>query len=172
MPKLGALIIGEPHEAIPALIAPLAAVLLTAGCATTPAPKNLAETAAATPQLSTLTRLIQDAGLTGTLSNPGPYTVFAPTDEAFKAVPAATMQALAQDKARLQAVLSYHVVAGSVTSADVKNGPVKSVQGANLALSKSGTFVTVEDAVVTTADVRATNGVVHIIDKVLIPPSR
>lgn len=156
----------------PALIAPLAAVLLTAGCATTPAPKNLAETAAATPQLSTLTRLIQDAGLTGTLSNPGPYTVFAPTDEAFKAVPAATMQALAQDKARLQAVLSYHVVAGSVTSADVKNGPVKSVQGANLALSKSGTFVTVEDAVVTTADVRATNGVVHIIDKVLIPPSR
>ena len=156
----------------PALIAPLAAVLLTAGCATTLAPKNLAETAAATPQLSTLTRLIQDAGLTGTLSNPGPYTVFAPTDEAFKAVPAATMQALAQDKARLQAVLSYHVVAGSVTSADVKNGPVKSVQGANLALSKSGTFVTVEDAVVTTADVRATNGVVHIIDKVLIPPSR
>ena len=156
----------------PALIAPLAAVLLTAGCATTPAPKNLAETAAATPQLSTLTRLIQDAGLTGTLSNPGPYTVFAPTDEAFKAVPAATMQALAQDKARLQAVLSYHVVAGSVTSADVKNGPVKSVQGANLALSKSGTFVTVEDAVVTTADVRATNGVVHIIDKVLMPPSR
>ena len=156
----------------PALIAPLAAVLLTAGCATTPAPKNLAETAAATPQLSTLTRLIQDAGLTGTLSNPGPYTVFAPTDEAFKAVPAATMQALAQDKARLQAVLSYHVVAGSVTSADVKNGPVKSVQGADLALSKSGTFVTVEDAVVTTADVRATNGVVHIIDKVLIPPSR
>lgn len=154
------------------MVAVVAALLLAAGCATTPAPKNLAETAAATPQLSTLTKLIQDAGLTGTLSGPGPYTVFAPTDEAFKAVPAATMQALAQDKARLQAVLSYHVVAGAVMSADVRNGPVKTVQGANLALSKSGTFVTVEDAVVTAADVRATNGVLHIVDKVLIPPVR
>ena len=155
------------------LSAPLAAVLLAAGCATTaPAPKTLAETAAATPQLSTLTKLILDAGLTGTLSGPGPYTVFAPTDEAFKAVPAATMQALANDKARLQAVLSYHVVPLAVMSAEVKNGPVKTVQGANLALSKSGTFVTVEDAVVTTADVRATNGVLHIVDKVLIPPAR
>lgn len=156
----------------PSMVAVVAALLLAAGCATTPAPKNLAETAAATPQLSTLTKLIQDAGLTGTLSGPGPYTVFAPTDEAFKAVPAATMQALAQDKARLQAVLSYHVVAGAVMSADVRNGPVKTVQGANLALSKSGTFVTVEDAVVTAADVRATNGVLHIVDKVLIPPVR
>ena len=154
------------------LITPLAALLLAAGCATTPTPKNLAETAAATPQLSTLTKLIHDAGLTVTLSGPGPYTVFAPTDEAFEAVPAATMQALAQDKARLQAVLNYHVIAGAVMSADVKNGPLKTVQGTNLALSKSGTFVTVEDAVVTTADVRTTNGVVHIVDKVLIPPAR
>lgn len=154
------------------LIAPLGALLLSAGCATNPAPKNLAETAAATPQLSTLTKLIQDAGLTGTLTGPGPFTVFAPTDEAFKAVPAATMQALAQDKTRLQAVLSHHVIAGAVMAADVKNGSVKTVQGGNLALSKSGTFVTVEDAVVTTADVRATNGVVHIVDKVLIPPAR
>ena len=156
----------------PSLIAPLAALLLAAGCATAPAPKNLAETAAATPQLSTLTKLIKDAGLTGTLSGPGPYTVFAPTDEAFKAVPAATMQALAQDKTRLQAVLSYHVIPAAVMAGEVKNGPVKTVQGANLALSKSGTFVTVEDAVVTTADVRATNGVMHIVDKVLIPPAR
>ena len=154
------------------LIAPLTALLLAAGCATAPAPKTLTETAAATPQLSTMTKLIQDAGLTGTLNGPGPYTMFAPTDEAFKALPAATLQALAQDKARLQAVLSYHVVAGAVMASDVKNGPVKTVQGANLALSKSGTFMTVEDAVVTTADVRATNGVLHIVDKVLIPPVR
>lgn len=159
-------------KTFPFLIAALVALLLAAGCATAPAPKNLVETAAAAPQLSTLTKLIQDAGLTGTLSGPGPYTVFAPTDEAFKAVPAATMQALAQDKTRLQAVLSYHVVAGAVMAADVKNGPLKTVQGANLALSRSGAFVTVEDAVVTTADVRATNGVVHIVDKVLIPPAR
>lgn len=149
--------------------APLAALLLAAGCATTPAPKNLVETAAATPQLSTLSKLIQDAGLADTLSGAGPYTVFAPTDDAFKALPAATLQALAQDKARLQAVLKNHVLEGAVMSPDVKNGAVKNVNGGNLSLAKSGTFVTVEDAVVTTADVKATNGVVHIVDKVLVP---
>ncbi len=152
------------------LLAPAFAMLLSAGCATTPAPKTIADTAAATPQLSTLTKLIREAGLTETLAGSGPFTVFAPSDEAFKAVPAATLQALMQDKARLKAVLTHHVVPGTVLAADVKNGPVKTVQGANLALSRSGTFVTVEDAVVTAADVNATNGVVHIIDKVLIPP--
>ena len=154
------------------LAAPLAALLLATGCATTPAPKNLVETAAATPQLSTLSKLIRDAGLADTLSGPGPFTVFAPTDDAFKALPPATLQALAQDKARLQAVLKNHVVSGAVLAADVKNGPVKNLDGSNLALSKSGTFVTVEDAVVTTADVKATNGVVHIVDKVLVPATR
>jgi len=151
------------------LLAPAFAMLLSAGCATAPAPKTIADTAAATPQLSTLTKLIQEAGLTETLAGPG-FTVFAPSDEAFKAVPAATLRALMQDKARLKAVLTHHVVPGTVLAADVKNGPVKTVQGANLALSRSGTFVTVEDAVVTAADVNATNGVVHIIDKVLMPP--
>ena len=152
------------------LLAPAFAMLLSAGCATAPAPKTIADTAAATPQLSTLTKLIQEAGLTETLAGPGPFTVFAPSDEAFKAAPAATLRALMQDKARLKAVLTHHVVPGTVLAADVKNGPVKTVQGANLALSRSGTFVTVEDAVVTAADVNATNGVVHIIDKVLMPP--
>jgi len=152
--------------------APLVALLLAAGCATAPAPKNLVETAAATPQLSTLSKLIRDAGLADTLSGPGPFTVFAPTDDAFKALPPATLQALVQDKARLQAVLKNHVLPGAVLSPDVKNGPVKNVDGSNLALSKSGTFVTVEDAVVTTADVKATNGVVHIVDKVLVPATR
>ncbi len=152
--------------------APLVALLLVAGCATTPAPKNLVETAAATPQLSTLSKLIRDAGLADTLSGPGPFTVFAPTDDAFKALPPATLQALVQDKARLQAVLKNHVLPGAVLSPDVKNGLVKNVDGSNLALSKSGTFVTVEDAVVTTADVKATNGVVHIVDKVLVPAAR
>ena len=150
--------------------APLLALLLAAGCATAPAPKTIAATAAATPQLSTLTKLIQEAGLTETLQGPGPFTVFAPTDDAFKAIPAAALQALAQDKARLKAVLTYHVVPGVVMSAEVKNGPVKSAQGANLALSRAGTFVTVEDAVVTTADIQASNGVVHLVDKVLMPP--
>ncbi len=157
------------------LASALAASLATTGlmgCATTPAPASIAETAARTPQLSTLNKLIADAGLTDTLRGAGPFTVFAPSDEAFKAVPAKTLQELAANPERLKAVLSYHVVAGKVTAAEVKTGNVKSVQGANLALSKAGTFVTVEDAVVTQADVPATNGVVHVIDKVLMPPSR
>ena len=140
------------------------------GCATPPAPMTISETAAATPQLSTLTKLINDAGLTETLKEPGPYTVFAPTDDAFKAVPAKMLDALSKDKALLISVLTYHVVPGKVTSADVKNGPVATVQGAPVSLYRSGTFVTVENAVVTTADVDASNGVIHIIDQVLIPP--
>ena len=152
------------------LIGLLSAMLLAA-CASTPAPATVTDTAARTPQLSTLSKLISDAGLTETLSGPGPFTVFAPTDDAFKAVPAATLTALANDKEKLKAVLTYHVIAGKVMSADVKNGPAKTVQGANVALAKSGTFVTIEDAVVTQADVGATNGVVHVIDRVLMPPA-
>lgn len=152
---------------------PLVAALTLAACATAPAlapaPKTIAETAAADPQLSTLTKLLQDAGLTDTLQGAGPYTVFAPTDDAFKAVPAATMAALASDKARLKAVLTYHVVPGSLTSAALKNGPVKTVQGSDMSLYKSGAFLTADEALVTTPDVRATNGVIQIVDKVLMP---
>jgi uncharacterized surface protein with fasciclin (FAS1) repeats len=145
--------------------------LALAGCATTPAPAPVTDTAARAPQLSTLTRLINEAGLADTLRASGPFTVFAPSDEAFKAVPAATLEALAKDKERLRAVLTYHVVPGKLTSAEIKTAAVKTVNGANLALSKAGTFVTVEDAVVQTADVTATNGVVHVIDRVLMPPA-
>lgn len=148
------------------------AVASLAGCTTmTEQPKNIVDTAAANPDFSTLTKLINDAGLADTLRGAGPYTVFAPTNEAFKKVPAKTLDEIAKDKDRLRAVLTYHVVPGSVTAAEVKPGNVKSVQGSNLALSKSGTFVTVEDAVVTRADVKATNGVIHVIDTVLIPPA-
>jgi uncharacterized surface protein with fasciclin (FAS1) repeats len=153
-----------------ALLAATTALAL-AGCASTPAPATITDTAARTPQLSTLSKLISDAGLADTLRGAGPFTVFAPTDEAFKAVPAATMARLAQDKQMLIAVLNYHVILGKVSSADVKTGNVKTVQGANVAVSKAGTFVTVEDAVVTQADVAVTNGVVHVIDKVLLPPA-
>jgi uncharacterized surface protein with fasciclin (FAS1) repeats len=153
-----------------ALLATLASLTVFAGCATAPAPTTISNTAARTPQLTTLNKLINDAGLADTLRGAGPYTVFAPTDEAFKAVPAATLEALAKDKERLKAVLTYHVVAGQMMAADVKNGPAKTLQGGNVALSKSGTFVTIEDAVVTQADVTATNGVVHVIDRVLMPP--
>jgi uncharacterized surface protein with fasciclin (FAS1) repeats len=150
-----------------------ACTLLTlAGCATAPKPVTIAETTAAKPELSTLNKLVQDAGLTSELSGPGPYTVFAPTDEAFKAVPAATMAKLSSDKDMLKSVLNFHVLNGKVPAADVKNGSVKTLQGSNVALSKSGDFVTIEDAVVTQADVPATNGVVHVIDRVLIPPTK
>jgi uncharacterized surface protein with fasciclin (FAS1) repeats len=151
---------------------PLAAALVLGACATTPAPTTLADTAAANPQLTTLNKLINDAGLAETLRGPGPFTVFAPTDDAFKAVPAATLEALAKDKNRLKTVLSYHVVPGTLTSSDVKNGPVKTVQGGDVTLYKSGTFLTVEEALVTTPDIRATNGVIQVVDKVLLPPAK
>lgn len=152
---------------------PAALVLaLAAGCATTSAPATIAETAARTPELSTLNKLINDAGLAQTLSAEGPYTVFAPSDAAFKAIPAKTMDELAKDKELLKSVLTYHVVPGKLASSDVKNGNTKTVQGANVALAKAGTFVTVEDAMVTQADLPATNGVVHVIDRVLMPPKK
>jgi uncharacterized surface protein with fasciclin (FAS1) repeats len=149
-----------------------AIVLALAGCASTPAPTTIADTTAKTPELSTLNKLINDAGMADTLRAQGPYTVFAPSNDAFKAVPAKTMEDLAKDKEQLKAVLAYHVVPGKMTSAEVKNGNAKTVQGSNVALSKAGTFVTVEDAMVTQADVPATNGVVHVIDRVLIPPKK
>lgn len=152
------------------LLATSAAWLALAGCASTPAPKTIAGTAAATPSLSTLNKLIADAGLTETLNGAGPYTVFAPTDDAFKAVPAKTLDALSKDKEQLKAVLLYHVAPGKVLAADVKPGSLKTAQGANLAVAKAGSFVTVDEALVTQTDVVASNGVVHVIDKVLMPP--
>jgi len=148
----------------------IAALAIVSGCATMQAPVSVAETIAANPQLSTLNGLIVKAGLVDTLKGAGPFTVFAPNNDAFTKVPAKTMAALGADPALLKSVLSYHVVPGKTMAADVKNGNAKTVQGANLALSKAGSFVTVEDAVVQMADITASNGVVHVIDAVLIPP--
>ena len=145
---------------------------LMSACATPQAPSPITDTAQRTPQLSMLTKLLNDAGLADTLRATGPYTVFAPSDDAFKAVPAATLQALANDKELLKSVLTFHVLPGKMTGADVKNGNAKTVQGADVALSKSGSFITVEDAVVTQADGPASNGVVHVIDRVLMPPKK
>ena len=149
----------------------MAALAIVSGCATMQAPVSVAETIAANPQLSTLSGLIVKAGLVDTLKGAGPLTVFAPNNDAFTKVPAKTMAALGADPALLKSVLSYHVVPGKTMAADVKNGNIKTVQGANLALSKAGSFVTVEDAVVQMADITAGNGVVHVIDAVLIPPA-
>ena len=151
-----------------------AAVVATlSGCATQSTPVSVADTLAARPELSTLSGLVVKAGLTNTLKGTGPFTVFAPTNAAFAKVPAKTMDDLGKDPARLAAVLTYHVIPGKVMAADVKtNSNVKTVNGANVAVSKAGEFVTVEDGLVQTADIAATNGVVHVIDSVLIPPAR
>lgn len=155
------------------LILASAATLLLAACATQPSgPATVADAIARDPNLSTLNGLVQKAGLADTLKAAGPYTVFAPTNEAFKAMPAKTLDELAQDPARLKAVLAYHVLPAKVTAAEVKSGNAKTLAGANLALARAGTFVTVEDAMVQTADTVATNGVVHTVDRVLMPPRR
>ena len=150
----------------------LAASALLAACATTPAPAPLADTLARDPQLSTFNRLVAQAGLADELRASGPLTVFAPNDEAFKAVPAKTLEALAADPAQLKAVLAYHVVDGRLAAADVKPGATKTRQGASLTLAKAGDFVTVDDAVVQQADITATNGVAHVVDRVLMPPKK
>lgn len=155
----------------PRILFVAATVATLAGCATSQAPVSVADTIAAQPQLSTLNGLVAKTGLTDTLKGTGPFTVFAPTNEAFSKVPAKTMDELAKDPAKLKALLTYHVVPGKVMAADVKNGNSKTVNGANVALSKAGDFVIVEQALVQTADISATNGVVHTVDGVLIPPA-
>lgn len=142
-----------------------------AGCAGVPKHQSVAATIEATPELSTLNNLITKAGLTSTLNGTGSFTVFAPNNDAFKAVPQKALDELAANPTKLANVLTYHMIASKALSADVKNSSVKTVQGANLALSKAGTFVTVDDALVVTADINATNGVVHIVDRVLMPPA-
>ena len=154
-----------------ALIAALAATVL-AGCATTSAPVSVADTIARDPQLSTLNGLVQKAGMAEMLKAGGPYTVFAPTNDAFKAVSAKTMDELSADPVRLKAVLAYHVVPARLAADQVKNQDVKTAQAANQSLSKAGSYVTVEEAMVQTADLDASNGVVHTIDRVLMPPRR
>jgi uncharacterized surface protein with fasciclin (FAS1) repeats len=154
------------------LLSLISATVLIGACATTPAPAPVPETTAREPQLTTVTRLINEAGLAETLRGAGPYTLFAPSDDAFKAVPAATMAQLAANKDLLKQVLTFHVLPGKLMAAELTVASVKTVQGANLAIGKAGTFVTVEDAVVTQADLAASNGVVHVIDRVLMPPRR
>lgn len=146
-------------------------VATAAGCASTQKTSDIANTLAAKPELSTLSGLVKQAGLTDTLKGTGPFTVFAPTNDAFKAVPAKTMEELGKNPEQLKSVLTYHVLPGKVMAAEVKNSKVKTVQGATLEVSKAGDMVTVENAMVTQADVEATNGVVHVVDTVLLPPA-
>jgi transforming growth factor-beta-induced protein len=132
--------------------------------------KNIVQTAIAAAPFKTLASLLTKAGLAGTLQGKGPFTVFAPTDAAFAKVPKATLAALAKNKAKLRAVLLYHVVKGKVTAAQtMKLRSAKTLNGKSLAIRVNGGKVLVGGATVTKADVNASNGVIHVINKVLIP---
>jgi uncharacterized surface protein with fasciclin (FAS1) repeats len=146
----------------------------TAGRATTAGPKmgekNLVQTAVAAGQFKTLASLLQKAGLAGTLEGKGPFTVFAPSDAAFAKVPKATLASLAKNKAKLRAVLLYHVVRGKVTAAQaMKLQSAKTLEGKPVSIRVSGGKVIVGGATVVKANVMASNGVIHVINKVLVP---
>ncbi len=130
--------------------------------------KNIVENAVNSKDHTTLVAAVKAAGLVETLKGKGPFTVFAPTDEAFAKVPKADLDALLKDKAKLTAVLTYHVVPGKVMAKDVKAGKVKTVQGSELTVSTMG-GVKVDAANVVKTDIVADNGVIHVIDSVVMP---
>jgi uncharacterized surface protein with fasciclin (FAS1) repeats len=137
------------------------------------APKDIVDTAVAAGSFKTLATALTEAGLIDTLKGAGPFTVFAPTDEAFAKVPKKDLEALLKDKKKLTAVLTYHVVPGKVMAADVvkmKDGSkVKTVEGREFTLGLKGGKVTVDAANVTKTDIAASNGVIHVIDTVIMP---
>ena len=144
--------------------------------AASPAPmaggKDIVAIASGDAQFKTLTKALGSAGLVTTLQGKGPYTVFAPTDAAFAALPEGTVEDLLKpaNKAKLTKILTYHVVPGSVLSTSLKSGDVKSVEGSSLKVGVNAGKVTVSGANVVKADIKASNGVIHVIDKVLMPP--
>jgi len=155
------------------LFVPMVVAVAVVAWAAIPAPadthKDIVDTAVSAGQFNTLAKALTEAGLVETLKGAGPFTVFAPTDEAFAKLPAGTLEALLADKAKLTAVLTYHVVAGKVTAADVaKLSEAKTVQGQSVKINTMG-GVMVNDAHVVKADVMASNGVIHVIDKVILP---
>jgi len=130
--------------------------------------KDIVDTAVSAGSFNTLAAALQAADLVETLKGSGPYTVFAPTDAAFAKIPKQDLDALLADKAKLSAVLTYHVVPGKVMSKDVKAGMVKTVEGSSLTVSTTG-GVKVDNANVTAVDIVADNGVIHVIDTVVMP---
>ena len=159
------------------LVTAVAALALAVPAATaapdrTDATPSIAAIAAKSPQFSTLLSLVKKAGLAQTLSTPGAYTVFAPTNAAFAKVPKATLNALAKNPAQLKRVLLYHVVAGKVPAAKVVTlKSAKTLAGLTVKIRVTGMTVRVNSAKVTKADVKASNGIVHVIDRVLLPPA-
>ena len=133
---------------------------------------DIVAVASSTEGFSTLVAALSAAGLVETLQGAGPFTVFAPSDDAFAALPAGLLEKLLlpENKAVLTSILTYHVVAGKVMAADIMAGDVPTVEGSNVALDTAN-GVTVNGATVTTADVAASNGVIHVIDAVIVPPT-
>ena len=156
-----------------ALVAIAAFAIAALGPAASARPREqgtIVETAAAAGQFKTLAMLLKRAGLVTTLQQEGPYTVFAPTDAAFEKVPKSTLNALLKDRAKLRAVLLYHVVAGKVTAAKVvKLSSARTANGKSIRIRVAGSNVFANSSKVTKADVLASNGVIHVINRVLIP---
>jgi len=162
-----------------ARVALAAAVALTVGTVEAraqgygSAPGDIVAVASSAGTFTTLVQAVQAAGLVETLQGTGPFTVFAPTDEAFARLPEGTVEALIANPERLREVLTYHVVAGRVTSAQVAGlDRATTVNGADLRIHTHGGRVHVGEATVTQADIRASNGVIHVIDTVLLPPEK
>jgi len=146
----------------------LIATLLASALVMSAQAKDIVDTAVDAGSFKTLATALGAAGLIETLKGKGPFTVFAPTDEAFAKIPKADLEALLKDKAKLTAVLTYHVVPGKVMAADVKAGKVKTVQGSDITVTtKNG--VMVNKAKVVKTDIVADNGVIHVIDTVIMP---
>jgi uncharacterized surface protein with fasciclin (FAS1) repeats len=147
----------------------LAATLARAGTNSATS-KDIVDTAVAAGDFTTLATALKAAGLVDTLKGEGPFTVFAPTDAAFKKLPGGTLEGLLADKERLKAVLTYHVVPGKVLAADVvKLSDAKTVEGQNVKIRVVDGKVKVDDATVTKTDIMASNGVIHVIDTVILP---
>ncbi len=146
----------------------LLAIAASALFATNAIGKDIVETAVSAGTFNTLATALKAAGLVDTLKGKGPFTVFAPTDAAFAKLPQDQLRALLADKTKLTAVLTYHVVPGVVMAKDVKAGMVKTVQGSNINVTTMG-GVKVNNATVTAVDIVADNGVIHVIDTVILP---
>ncbi len=154
------------------LLLSFAASIVLASTAFAAEPKgDIVDTAVAAGNFKTLAAALTAAGLVETLKGPGPFTVFAPTDEAFAKLPEGTVEDLLkpENKEKLTAVLTYHVVPGKVMAADVKPGDVTTVEGSTATITADGGKVMIDKAEVTATDIEASNGVIHVIDAVIMP---
>jgi uncharacterized surface protein with fasciclin (FAS1) repeats len=155
------------------LVLGVAMTAVLAGCDSSKEPMrslNIVDTAASAGQFNTLLAAVEAAGLTATLQGPGPFTVLAPTDAAFAALPAGTVESLLENTELLTAILTYHVIGGEVTAAQVQAlSSAETLNGQSLTITTTGGQVRINGALVVQTDIYATNGIIHVLDAVLIP---